>query len=59
MLTLAAINRYRHTPALANHAFDGACLAKLRRSIGLEAAAALGALALVSWPGTLQPVLAK
>jgi len=56
MLTLAAINRYRLTPALAQQAGDATALAKLRRSIGLETIAAFGVLALVSWLGTLQPV---
>jgi putative copper resistance protein D len=58
MLTLAAMNRYRHTPALASHVFGDPSLAKLRRSIGLETIAAFCVLALVSWLGTLQPVLA-
>lgn len=57
MLALAGMNRYRHTPALANHAFNDLCLTKLRRSIGLETLLALCVLALVSWLGTLQPVL--
>lgn len=59
MLMLAAMNRIRHTPALgaalANEARPS--LARLRRSIGLETAAAFAVLALVSWLGTLQPVL--
>jgi len=63
MLALAAMNRFRHTPALGG-ALGGALasearpsLTGLRRSIGFETVAAFGVLALVSWLGTLQPVL--
>lgn len=57
MLGLAAMNRYRHTPALANNAFNDASLRNLRRSIGLETVSGFCLLALVAWLGTLQPVV--
>lgn len=57
MLVLAAMNRYRHTPALAGHALGAPSLAKLRRSIRLETVAAVGLLGLVFRLGTLQQVL--
>lgn len=58
MLGLAALNRWWLTPALAV-TLDGQAPARavrrLRLSIGLELAAALGILALVAWLGTLDP----
>ncbi|WP_145008851.1 copper homeostasis membrane protein CopD [Pseudomonas oryzihabitans] len=58
MLGMAALNRWRLTPALAA-TLDGQAPARavrrLRLSIGLELAAALGILALVAWLGTLDP----
>lgn len=57
MLGLAAVNRFRLTPALAAGAADGdaAALGGLRRSIALETAAAVLVLALVAALGTLAP----
>jgi putative copper resistance protein D len=54
MLALAALNRWRLTPALA--AADGeTSRAAIRRSIALEASAAAGILALVAILGILEP----
>lgn len=53
MLGLAAINRYRLTPAIAARA--PSATGRLRRSIGLEAALGIGVLAAVAWFGTLPP----
>lgn len=58
MLTLAAANRYRLTPALEAAFAAGdhrVALAALRRSVVLEALAAIAVLALVAWLGTLDP----
>lgn len=57
MLALAAVNRFRLTPALAAGAAagDAAALMGLRRSIALETAAAALVLALVAALGTLAP----
>lgn len=62
MLALAAANRWRLTPALAAAAGGNAenidpdpALAAMRRSLLIEAAAALAILALVAWFGTLEP----
>lgn len=55
MLTLAAINRYRLTPALGAPASGRTAVAKLRLSILLEAAAGVGVIAAVAWLGTLEP----
>ena len=60
MLALAATNRFRLTPALAQartNADRAEALAALRRSIALEAASAVLILALVAWLGTLEPPL--
>ena len=66
MLALAAANRWRLTPALAAAAAgidgiegvdaepDGA-IANMRKSLIIEASAALAILALVAWFGTLEP----
>jgi putative copper resistance protein D len=54
MVVLAAINRYRLTPALEAQP-GAATLACLRRSIGLEATLGFTTLALVAWRGTLEP----
>ena len=58
MLGLAAVNRFRLTPALAA-AGDGAshtlALGKLRKSLALELALGLTIIALVAWFGTLSP----
>jgi putative copper resistance protein D len=63
MLGLAAANRFRLTPALAASLGDpartDAAVARLRASLALETAAALGVLALVAWLGTLAPVSAQ
>ena len=58
MLVLAALNRNRHTPALAADLAttqEGTSLGSLRISIALEFALALGVLAAVAWFGTLPP----
>jgi putative copper resistance protein D len=64
MLALAAANRWRLTPALAAAAGGNtenidtdpdAALAAMRKSLIIEAAAALAILALVAWFGTLEP----
>jgi len=63
MLALAAANRYRHTPYLAQTLLKSEpatiALSQLRKSIIAESAAAAGVLALVSWLGTLAPVTAQ
>ena len=59
MLGLAALNRFRLTPALGRGlAKDDAApaLASLKRSLALETAAALAIVALVAWLGTLSPI---
>jgi putative copper resistance protein D len=68
MLALAAANRWRLTPALAVAAAGDdaesvdsdpdAALAAMRRSLIIEASAALAILALVAWFGTLEPFVA-
>lgn len=56
MLGLAALNRFRFTPALEGTMHDPrAAIAALRRSLAVETAAALTILALVAWLGTLMP----
>ncbi len=56
MLGLAALNRFRLTPALENIAREPrAAIGALRRSLAVETAAALTILALVAWLGTLMP----
>ncbi|TWI50499.1 putative copper resistance protein D [Pseudomonas duriflava] len=60
MLTLAAGHRYRLAPRLALAIEAGgapAAIALLRRSLWLEALAAIVILALVAWLGTLSPEL--
>ncbi|WEK47305.1 MAG: copper homeostasis membrane protein CopD [Candidatus Andeanibacterium colombiense] len=52
MLLLAAFNRWRLTPALA----EARTLGWLRRSIALETALGLAVFALVAWLGTLEPL---
>ena len=63
MLALAAANRFRHTPYLAQSLLNSkattVALSRLRKSIIAESAAAAGVLALVSWLGTLAPVTAQ
>lgn len=51
MLLLAALNRFRLTPALA----AGGTVQALRRSLAAETGAVLLVLALVAWLGTLAP----
>ncbi|ODU25407.1 copper homeostasis membrane protein CopD [Sphingopyxis sp. SCN 67-31] len=68
MLMLAGANRWRLTPAfaatVANSDFDSPdvesdqALAAMRRSLIIEASAALAILALVAWFGTLEPFVA-
>lgn len=53
MLVLAAMNRFRLTPALAGG--ESVTRSTLRRSLALETAAAIVILALVAWLGTLEP----
>ncbi|KTE26976.1 MULTISPECIES: copper homeostasis membrane protein CopD [unclassified Sphingopyxis] len=63
MLALAAANRWRLTPALAaavagvdsESADPDQTLAAMRKSLVIEASAALAILALVAWFGTLEP----
>jgi copper resistance protein D len=59
MLALAAVNRYRLTPALANvleeTSRQQAALSALRWSILIETLVAFALLALVAWFGTLEP----
>lgn len=58
MLALAAANRFRHAPRLAEalHRGQAAMAARvLRRSVALEAAAGMAVLALVAALGTLAP----
>jgi putative copper resistance protein D len=62
MVVLAAINRFRSTPALGR-ALDRRVtptieLAALRRSVLLETAAAMVVLFLVAWLGALEPISA-
>ena len=59
MLALAAANRWRLTPALAADPTigrAGSAVTALRKSLVLEASAALLILALVAWLGTLEPL---
>lgn len=59
MLVLAGANRWRLTPALGAGLAEGdpaPALRNLRRSLVLEAAAALAIIALVAWLGTMEPV---
>lgn len=53
MLVLAALNRFRLTPALAGG--EGVTRSALRRSLVLETGAAFAILGLVAWLGTLEP----
>ncbi len=59
MLGLAAMNRFRLTPALSRDLVAGAvpsgALRALRRSIAIEAGLAASVLAIVAWLGTLVP----
>jgi putative copper resistance protein D len=58
MVALAAVNRFRLTPSLAQTMIGsdpGAALAALRRSLAVESGTALAILALVAWLGTLAP----
>lgn len=54
MLGLAALNRWRLTPALERR--DEGAIAALRLSLLLETGAAIGILMLVAWLGTLDPM---
>lgn len=57
MLALAAANRWRLTPALADDGVTpGAAQRAIRRSLTAEIFAAAAVLALVAWLGTLEPV---
>lgn len=59
MLALAALNRWRLTPALSVAVRDNnpaAAVGRLRRSLLAEGSAALAILALVAWLGTLDPL---
>lgn len=57
MIGLAAINRFRLTPALGRASRDAIDIAPraLRLSLAVESGAAIVILALVAWLGTLQP----
>jgi copper resistance protein D len=59
MLGLAAMNRFRLTPALLRDLDAGAVPSgaqrALRRSIAIEAGLAASVLAIVAWLGTLVP----
>lgn len=54
MLVLAAVNRFRLTPAFGQ-SLRQESLGPLKRSIALEAGAGAGILVLVAWLGTLSP----
>lgn len=58
MLVLAAINRFRLTPAF-DHAMQAGetfgAVQRLRKSLFMETAAAIAILGLVAWLGTLEP----
>lgn len=60
MIGLASVNRFGLTPALGRALDAGepaaTVLARLRRSVVLETAAAFAILALVAWLGTLAPI---
>ena len=59
MLGLAALNRFRLSPALARNANAGngsAAIRALRLSIGLEFTLAAAILVIVGWLGTLEPM---
>lgn len=59
MLTLAAANRWRFTPALKvalDEADPDTAIRAIRKSLILEGLAAAAILALVAWLGTLEPV---
>lgn len=62
MLALAAANRFRHTPVLAQALVGGAdpaiALSRLRQSVAVETVTAVAVIALVSWLGMLEPVIA-
>ncbi|WP_343526193.1 copper homeostasis membrane protein CopD [Sphingomonas sp.] len=55
MLGLAALNRFRLTPALPDATEPRIALHALRRSLAIETACAIAILALVAWLGTLEP----
>jgi putative copper resistance protein D len=63
MLVLAALNRYRLTPALGNALNMSLspleALSRLKRSLLLETSGAVLVLVLVAWLGTLAPVTAQ
>lgn len=58
MLALAALNRFRLTPALAPAGGESPSFGALRLSLSLEAGAAAAILALVAWIGMLEPPMA-
>lgn len=62
MLVLAAYNRFRHTPALANALRNSGpsdqAMGDLRRSVFVETCIAAAVLVLVGWLGMLEPVTA-
>lgn len=59
MLGLAALNRFRLTPALGKALGRTAPLAELRRSVIIESSMAFAVLALLAWFGMLAPVAAQ
>jgi putative copper resistance protein D len=62
MLSLAAMNRYRMTPALERaiaRSDHGSAVAGLRMTLAVETGSAVAILALVAWLGTLAPPIAE
>jgi len=60
MVALASINRFRLTPALEKAIGRDDCPAAvgaLRRSLTAETACAIAVLAIVTWLGTLEPIV--
>ena len=60
MLGLAALNRFRLTPAIGVSLGDGdggKAIPSIRRSVALESSLAMAVLVLVAWLGTLAPPL--
>lgn len=58
MLGIAALNRFRLTPAIAPVVGEASSFRALRLSMSLETGAAAVIMALVAWIGTLQPPMA-
>ena len=61
MLALAALNRFRLTPAIDRSLATGqsaAAVRSIRYSVAVEASLAVAVLMLVAWLGTLDPLAA-